>query len=279
MKLKCKDRLLDISHPLVMGVVNLTPDSFFAGSRYYHVDSALSHIQDMISEGASIIDIGGMSSRPGASVISPKEEMDRVLPVIRECSVQFPDIIISIDTVHSSVAENCLNEGAHIVNDISAGVIDPRITNVIKDYNAGYVLMHMQGNPGSMQKNPKYDNVLYEILHFFVTKIRALNNTGIYDIIIDPGLGFGKSLHHNYTLLKNLKVFKITELPIMVGLSRKSMVYTLLQTTAENALNGTTACHMAALINGAKILRVHDVKEAKETIVVYKQLYENDGQK
>ncbi len=273
MKFKCKDRLIDMAQPLIMGVVNLTPDSFFAGSRFSHVGKSLLHIQEMISEGVGMIDLGGMSSRPGASIISPNEELNRVLPVISECSVQFPDIIISIDTVHSMVAEKCIHKGAHIVNDISAGSIDPRITNVVKDFNAGYVLMHMQGTPNSMQNNPKYDHVVYEILHFFVTKIRALNKSGIYDIIIDPGFGFGKSLHHNYTLLKNLKVFKITELPIMVGLSRKSMVYNLLHTNAENALNGTTACHMAALMNGAKILRAHDVKEAKETIEVYRQLY------
>ncbi len=271
------DQLLDFRKPLVMGVINITPDSFYAQSRMQSLDDTLMKIEKMKEDGAKIVDIGGMSSRPGAATISADEEWERIGPVIKEVVASLQDVIFSVDTIHSKVADKSLNAGVHMINDISAGSFDPQMIPTVKDYQATYIAMHMQGQPSTMQNRPQYDDVVYHILQFFVNKLRWFEKNGVYDVVIDPGFGFGKTLEHNYDLLRQLHVFKMLERPLMVGISRKSMIYKVLKTDAENALNGTTACHMVALQQGARILRVHDVKEAVETIRLFEELYSKNG--
>ena len=270
--LNCNGKLIDTSTPLVMGVINATPDSFYDGGQYTILESAMNRIEQIVEEGCDIIDIGGMSSKPGAKIIDPQEELKRVLPIISAARIRFPNIPISIDTIHSEVAKSAIEAGANIVNDISGGEVDPKIWDVCIEHSVPYILMHMQGRPENMQDNPTYDDVVFDILNYLKTKVVQLRKRGLKDIILDPGFGFGKTIDQNYSLLKKLSVFKILECPVLIGLSRKSMIYKLLEGTPQSALNGTTAAHMIALMNGAQILRVHDVKEAVECVKIYRQV-------
>ena len=272
MTINCKGRILDLHHPCVMGILNVTPDSFYDGGQFEDLDQVMAKVGQMLDEGAVIIDVGGMSSRPGAKIISEKEELTRVIPVIFEIKRKFPDAIISIDTLRAKIADRAINAGASIVNDISGGTFDLDMMNVVAEHQVPFIIMHMQGTPLNMQEQPSYDDVTLEILKYFAERLRRCNEMGINDVIIDPGFGFGKTIDHNYEILNKLSVFRIFDVPILCGLSRKSMIYKLLNTEATHALNGTTAAHMAALMKGARILRVHDVKEAVETVRIFKQL-------
>jgi dihydropteroate synthase len=255
-----------------MGILNVTPDSFYDGGRYDNISDVLKKNEQMISEGASIIDIGGMSSRPGAGIISEEEELSRVIPAIEAVSKAFPEIIISIDTIRSGVATKAVESGARIINDISAGKLDDQMYTLVSTLNVPYILMHMQGKPANMQKEPEYEDVVQDILDFFILETGKLRKLGVKDIILDPGFGFGKTVSHNFQLLKQLHVFQILGCPILTGVSRKSMINKVLKTRPEEALNGTTALHMAALLQGSKLLRVHDVKEAQQTIQLWQAL-------
>ena len=259
-------RLMDLSEPQVMGILNVTPDSFYAGSRSETEKDITRRLHQIIDEGASIIDIGGYSSRPNAEHISMDEEMNRLrngLEIIRKHS---PNAIVSVDTFRADVAKMCVEEfGVAIINDISAGQMDKEMFSTIARLGVPYIIMHMKGTPQDMQVSPQYDHFLKEIFYYFSEKVQKLRDLGVKDIIIDPGFGFGKTLEHNYELMNHLEEFSLFELPLLVGVSRKSMIYKLLGTTPEEALNGTTALHTIALLKGANILRVHDVREAVET--------------
>jgi dihydropteroate synthase len=269
--LNCKGKLLVIDKPLVMGIINITSDSFYEGSRSQTVESILSQATKMIGEGADIIDIGGQSTRPGSERISVKEELQRVLSAIETILKIFPETIISVDTYQAIVAEECVRSGAAIINDISAGNMDSDMILTVAKLQVPYICMHMKGTPQDMQEHPSYENVTKEVLDFFIQKTDECRRAGINDVIIDPGFGFGKTISHNFTLLKELSAFKMLEKPIMAGLSRKSTIYKTLGITAGEALNGTSVLNTLALQNGANILRVHDVKEAKEVIKLYEQ--------
>ena len=270
--LNCKGKLLDLSHPIVMGILNLTPDSFYDGGKYNSASVILKQTEKMLEEGATILDIGGMSSRPGAQIIDTEEELQRVIPAIKMILKNFPDTTLSIDTIRSKVAIEAVNHGVSMVNDISAGNLDPEMFQSIANLEVPYILMHMQGKPTDMQQNPAYENVVLEILDFFIGKVGKLRSLGVKDIIIDPGFGFGKEIEHNFRLLKNLHAFKILEIPVLAGISRKSFIYKTLDIKPKEALTGTIALHMTALDQGATILRVHDVKEAVETIKIWQVL-------
>ena len=270
--LNCNGQLIDLSEPIIMGVLNVTPDSFFDGGKYKNGEALLQQVGKMISAGAMIIDVGGMSSRPGAEIINVSEELSRVIPIIKQIKEHFPTIIISIDTVRSEVARQSVAAGASIINDISAGSIDDQMFETVAELNVPYILMHMQGKPENMQQHPDYQDVTKNVLDFFIEKIGELRALGVKDIILDPGFGFGKTIQHNYQLLQNFAIFKILDLSLLAGISRKSMIYKVLDSTPEEALNGTTVLNTLALERGAKILRVHDVKEAEETITLWKQL-------
>jgi len=268
--INCKGKLLNLSEPVVMGIINATPDSFYEG----HLKAGRQQITDlagkMINEGAAILDIGGLSTRPGSSAVSVQEETDRVLPVIESTHSAFPAMIISVDTYNSLVAKAAVAAGASIVNDISGGDMDTDMLATVAALQVPYICMHMQGMPATMQLKPVYKNVVTEVLDFFIRKIGACKNAGIIDIIIDPGFGFGKTIEHNFELLKALRVLcEITGKPLLAGLSRKGTIYKTLGITAAEALNGTTVLNTMALLNGASILRVHDVKEAKEAITLF----------
>ncbi len=265
-------RLLELDEALVMGILNVTDDSFFEASRFQTVESVVEKVSEMLKAGVDVVDIGAASSRPGASQRSSEDEWKDLEPVISEVVKQFPGLLISVDTFHGKVAEKAVAAGAHIVNDISAWSIDPYMLDFISEACCPYILMHMQGRPQSMQTKPKYDDVLREVLQFFIKKLDILRSRGVRDIIIDPGFGFGKSIEDNYEILKKLPVFRILECPILVGLSRKSMIYKVLNITPEESLGATTALHLQALLHGANILRVHDVKEAREVIAIHKML-------
>ena len=267
--------VFDLSSPKIMGVLNVTPDSFYDGGVFSNEKKILAQVEKMILDGADIIDIGGFSSKPGAKTISLKEEEKRVIPIIKLINKTFNKIIISVDTFRSEIAEKSLNEGASIINDISGGDLDKNIYQISYKYKAPYVMMHMNGVPLNMQNNPKYENINHDIIKDFTSKIDSAEKKGVCDIIIDPGFGFGKTIQHNYQILNNLKLYTVLKKPILVGISRKSMIYKLLKTDPSKALNGTTSLNTIALINGANILRVHDVKEAKEVIKLYSFLKEN----
>ncbi len=269
--LNCKGKLLVIDKPLVMGIINITSDSFYEGSRSQTVESILSQATKMIGEGADIIDIGGQSTRPGSERISVKEELQRVLSAIETILKNFPGTIISVDTYQAIVAEECVRSGAAIINDISAGNMDSDMIPTVAKLQVPYICMHMKGTPQDMQEHPSYENVTKEVLDFFIQKTDECRRAGINDVIIDPGFGFGKTISHNFTLLKELSAFKMLEKPIMAGLSRKSTIYKTLGINTNEALNGTSVLNTLALQNGANILRVHDVKEAKEVIKLYEQ--------
>ena len=271
--LNCKGKLLDLSEPKVMGILNLTPDSFFDGGRYFaNIDDALRQTEQMLLAGASIIDIGGMSSRPGAKLISVAEELQRVLPTIEAIHKNFPQAILSIDTVRSEVARQAVAAGASIVNDISAGNFDDKLLETVADLQVPYILMHLKGKPETMQNKPIYENIVLEMVDFFQEKLEKINALGIRDVVIDMGFGFGKTLEHNYEILRQLQDFQLFDLPILVGISRKSMIYKYLNIKPEDALNGTTALHTFALLKGCQILRVHDVKEAVEVVKLVEML-------
>jgi len=267
--LNCKGRILMIDKPLVMGIINTTPDSLFAGSRHEGVDAVVKQAEIMLNDGADILDIGGQSTRPGSEKKMAKEELERVIDPIKAVHKKFPEAIISIDTYYSIVAAEAVTAGASIVNDISAGNMDADMITTVASLQTPYVCMHMQGTPQDMQVNPQYENITREVLDFFIKRIDILNKAGIKDIIVDPGFGFGKTIAHNFELLRNLSIFKILDRPILCGISRKSTIYKTLGTTVEGSLNGTTVLNTIGLLNGANILRVHDVKEAVETVKLF----------
>lgn len=264
--------LLVLENPVVMAVININADSFYEKSRFTERGGILKQAETHLREGATFLDIGGMSSRPGAPISNAKDEVEKIVPVIKSLKKEFPDAFISIDTVHSDVASAAYQEGAVLVNDISAGAIDPDMFPFLAKTNIPYVLMHLKGVPRNMQDNTNYKDVSLDVLDFLILKYQALKELGVKDIIIDPGFGFGKDVVQNYELLQNLSIFKILECPLMVGLSRKSMIYKVIDGTPEDALHGTTALHFFALQQGALILRAHDVKPAIDTIRVWKAL-------
>ncbi|MEQ6123044.1 dihydropteroate synthase [Pseudotenacibaculum sp. MALMAid0570] len=272
MTINCKGNLIDLSLPKVMGILNITPDSFFDGGKYKNESDILNQVEKMLSEGATFIDVGAYSSRPGANHVSEEEELKRILPVVNLLLKDFPDILISVDTFRSKVAQETINSGAAIINDISGGNIDSKMFSTVADLQVPYIVMHMLGTPQNMQQNPTYKNVTTELLQFFSEKINELNRLQVKDVIVDVGFGFGKTIAHNYQLLKNLQLFQHLNAPILAGVSRKSMLYKTLDITAKEALNATTSANTIALLNGANILRVHDVKEAVQSVKIVNQV-------
>jgi dihydropteroate synthase len=266
--LNCGGRLLSLASPLVMGILNVTPDSFFSGSRLNTIDAVLRQAERQLAEGAAILDMGGMSTRPRATMIVESEERQRVIPAIEAVAKAFPEAIISVDTFRSDIAKAAVEAGASLINDISGGNFDPKMYETVANLGVPYVLMHIQGTPETMQDNPQYEDVALEILDFLIQKVGILRGLGVKDIVIDVGFGFGKTIEQNYELLRKLSVFKILECPMLVGLSRKGMIWRPLSITPEEAMNGTTAANVLALMNGANILRVHDVKAAVEAIKI-----------
>lgn len=265
-KIDCNGLVLDFSTPLIMGILNLTPDSFYDGGRYQTESKIIQRVEQMLEEGAKIIDLGAISTRPGSKGISLEEEMERLLKPLQWLKKHFPNAIISVDTYRSQIARECVENGAHIINDISGGSFDNEMFATIADLNVPYVLMHIKGNPRHMQNDPIAKDVVAEVRTFFETSVRKLQTLGVKDIILDPGFGFGKTLECNYALLNELEKLRIAGLPLLAGVSRKSMINKVLGFQAEEALNGSTVLHAMALLNGAQVLRVHDVKEAAEAI-------------
>ncbi len=267
---------LQYNFPQIMGILNVTPDSFFDGNRYRTEQAVLNRVSQMLSEGADIIDIGAFSSRPGADFVSYKEERKRLMPFLKQIKKHFPQAVLSIDTYRHQIAQEAIAEGVHIINDISAGNLDPMMFETVAQLQVPYIMMHMQGQPKNMQLNPQYNQVITDILTFFEEKIAELNRLDFNQIIIDPGFGFGKTLEQNYEILQHLNRFNQLDYPVLVGLSRKSMLYKPLHIKPEEALNATTVVHTIALLNGAKILRVHDVKQAVETLKIMNLLHKKD---
>ena len=272
MEINIKGNLLDLNKPKIMGILNVTPDSFFDGGLYNTEKKVDIQVMKMIEEGMDILDVGGYSSRPGAKEISINEEIDRVIPVVKFIRKTYPELILSVDTFRSEVARNCLDLGIDIINDISAGCIDKNILDVVAEYNCPYIMMHMKGTPKTMQVNPEYENLIKELLIYFAKRIYLAREKGIIDIIVDPGFGFGKTLDHNYTIMKKIENFKLLDLPIMVGISRKSFITKQLDIDKKDSLNGTTALNMYFLEKNINILRVHDVKEAKECVMLHEKI-------
>lgn len=268
--------LLDLSQPRVMGILNVTPDSFYAGSRTQTEAEIVRRVKQIVSEGAAIIDIGAYSSRPNADNVSAREEMERLRMGLKILFEIQPDAVVSVDTFRADVARMCVEEyGVAIINDIAAGEMDANMFHTVAALNVPYIMMHMQGTPQSMQQHPHYDNLLKEVFLYFARKVQQLRDLGVKDIILDPGFGFGKTMEHNYELLSHLEEFRIFELPLLVGVSRKSMIYRLLDITPQEALNGTTVLGTICLLKGADILRVHDVKEAVETVRIVQAMRNN----
>ena len=272
MTINCNGRLINLERPRVMGILNVTPDSFYDGGRYSDEKAVLQQTEKMLEAGATFIDIGAYSSRPGAQDISEGEELRRIEPMITSIVDRFPEIILSADTFRSTVARTSLEAGATMVNDISGGDLDDNMMKTVAEFKVPYIMMHMKGKPQTMTEHTSYDDILMEIRYAFSEKLAKARQLKIDDIILDPGFGFSKTLSQNFKLLKNLHLFQVFEVPLLVGVSRKSMVYKALNTSADEALNGTTALHMYALEQGAKILRVHDVQEAMECIRLYKEI-------
>ena len=268
--LNCNGKLITINHPIVMGIINTTPDSFYADSRKNKVEASLMQAEKMLQQGAAIIDIGGQSTKPNSIAIDTAEELQRVIPSIEAVKKRFPDCIISIDTFNATVAAEAIQAGASIVNDVSGGLMDVTMISTVAQFNVPYICMHMKGTPQNMQQNPLYENVTKEVLDYFIERTNTCSQAGIQDMIIDIGFGFGKTIAHNFQLLRELSVFKILQKPILIGVSRKSTIYKTLGITTEEALNGTTVLHTIGLMNGANILRVHDVKEAVECVQLFK---------
>jgi dihydropteroate synthase len=275
MTINCKGKLIDLSSPKVMGILNVTPDSFYDGGKYKDESDILNQVESMLEYGASFIDIGGYSSRPGAKDVSIDEEINRVVPVIELVLRHFPETLISIDTFRSEVAKKSIEAGGALVNDISAGHLDDNMHATIGKLQVPYIMMHMRGNPKTMQQQTQYDDLVKDINFYFAERIVSAHAEKINDIIIDPGFGFAKTLEQNYELLNKMELIQIIGKPVLAGVSRKSMIYKILNTSSDNALNGTTALNMVALQKGAKILRVHDVKEAVECVALFNQLTSN----
>lgn len=271
--LNCNGRLVHIDSPAVMGIINVTPDSFYTASRQQNLSNVIRQAEKMIAEGALFIDIGGQSTRPGNVQIDVETELTRVIPAIESVLRSLPGTLISIDTFYSRVAQQAVAAGAAIVNDVSAGTIDSQMLPIVAGLHVPYICMHAKGAPETMHINPTYQDVAKEVLDFFIQKVDDCRNAGIRDIIIDPGFGFGKTIAHNFELLKKLPIFQMLDAPVLVGMSRKSTIYKTLKITAEEALNGTTVLNTLALINGASILRVHDVKEAREAVLLLNEIY------
>ena len=265
--------LMDLDYPRVMGILNVTPDSFYAGSRKQSEEEIINRTKQILDEGGSIIDLGAYSSRPNADHISAEEEMDRLRKALKVINEHFPNAVLSVDTFRADVAKMCVEEyGVAIINDIAAGMMDNKMFPTVAQLGVPYIMMHMQGTPQDMQKNPHYDNIVKEVLYYFSEKVQRLRDLGAKDLILDPGFGFGKTVAHNYELMEHMEEFAIFELPILVGISRKSMIYKLLGGGPEDALNGTTVLNTVSLMKGANILRVHDVKEAVEAVTIYAAL-------
>ena len=274
MTINCKGKLINLESPKIMGILNVTPDSFYDGGRFTEEASMLKQVEKMLEEGATFIDLGAYSSRPGAKDISEEEELQRIEPMATSILNRFPEILLSIDTFRSSVARNCLEAGVSIINDISGGDLDPGMMKTMSEFRAPYIMMHMKGTPQTMTENTSYIDLITDIRFALSEKIEKARKLKINDIILDPGFGFSKTLSQNFKILKHLDLFNVFEVPVLVGLSRKSMIYKTLETDAEGALNGTTALHMYALKQGASILRVHDVKEAMECIRLFNEIKE-----
>lgn len=272
MTINCKGQLIDLKTPKIMGILNVTPDSFFDGGKFKDETTALRQVEKMTNEGALFIDIGAYSSRPGAAEVSEEQELRRIAPIVALVQQNFPDVLLSIDTFRGRVARECVAMGAAMINDISAGLRDDTLLDTVAELKVPYIMMHMRGTPKTMQTLTDYDDLVKDIIFFFSERLARTKAKGICDVIIDPGFGFAKTLEQNYQLLQHLDSLAIMELPVLAGLSRKSMIYKLLETDSQNALNGTTALHMVALTKGANILRVHDVKEAMECIKLYERL-------
>lgn len=272
MTINCNGKLIDLSTPKVMGILNVTPDSFFDGGNFTSDVAILKQTEKMLNEGATFIDVGAYSSRPNAQHISEEEELKRLLHTLELLIKKFPEILISVDTFRSNIAKKSVEVGASIINDISGGTLDNNIFKTIGEINVPYILMHIQGTPQTMQNEPTYNNVTQDVLKYFSEKVLTLKQEKVNDIILDLGFGFGKTIAHNYELLKNLSKFKTLDLPILTGISRKSMLYKLLDTSAKEALNATSVAHTIALLNGTNILRAHDVKEAMECIKIVEQV-------
>jgi dihydropteroate synthase len=272
MTINCKGQLIDLSTPKVMGILNVTPNSFFDGGKYKNENEILSQVEKMVIEGATFIDIGAYSSKPNAEFVSEEEEILRIVPVINLILKHFPETILSIDTFRSEVAKASIENGAAIINDISAGHLDNKMLEVIGKYNVPYIMMHMRGTPQTMQTLTVYDDIVKEMLFYFSDRIAKARSFGINDLIIDPGFGFAKKIDQNYEVFQKMELFNLLELPLLVGISRKSMIYKTLNTSIEEALNGTTVLNTLALTKGAKILRVHDVKEAMECVTLFNKI-------
>ena len=275
MTINCKGQLIDLSTPKVMGVLNVTPDSFFDGGVHKNINDVLKHVEHMLNAGATFIDIGAYSSRPNADDVSETEELKRIIPIVNAVIKHFPEALISIDTFRSRIAKETINAGAALINDISAGALDENMLKTIAQLHVPYIMMHMRGTPKTMQTLTTYDDLVKDVIYYFSKRIANAHQLGIKDIIIDPGFGFAKTLDQNYKLLNNLELLNIIDKPILAGVSRKSMIYKKLNTTAQHALNGTTVLNTIALQKGAKILRVHDVKEAIDCITLINALGEH----
>ena len=272
MTINCKGQLIDLSSPKVMGILNITPDSFYDGGTHKNEKDFLIHVEQMLNEGATFIDVGAYSSRPNADHVSEEEELKRIIPIVNLILTEFPESLISIDTFRSKVAKQSIEAGAALINDISAGKLDNNMLQTIANLHVPYIMMHMRGTPKNMQQQTTYDNLVKDILFYFSERIAAAKALGIIDIIIDPGFGFAKTVEQNFELLNTLELFKMIEKPILVGVSRKSMIYKTLETSAKEALNGTSILNTVALQKGAGILRVHDVKEAMECVKLVESL-------
>ena len=272
MTIKVKERLLDLSSPIIMGILNVTSDSFYDGGFYDNQKKVLDQVEKMINDGACIIDIGGYSSRPGADNISPDIELARVLPIVKLIKERFSKILISIDTFRSEVAKQCVENGADIINDISGGSLDSKMFETVAKLNVPYIIMHMRGNPSNMMDKTDYENIIEEMENYFSKKIELAKSFGVNDIIIDPGFGFAKTTKQNFDILKNLTYLKKLDKPLLVGVSRKSMIYKTLNLSPIDSLNGSTVLHTISLLKGANIIRVHDVKEANECIRLVNEL-------
>lgn len=272
MTINCKGQLIDLSIPRVMGILNVTPNSFFDGGKYNNESELLTQVGKMLSDGATFIDIGAYSSKPSAEFVSEVEELDRIIPVVQLILKHFPDALLSIDTFRSEVAKSCIENGAAIINDISAGNLDESMLDVIAKYKVPYIMMHMRGTPQTMQSMTNYEDIVKEMLFYFSEKVNKARSLGINDLIIDPGFGFAKTLDQNYEVFRKMELFQTLELPLLVGISRKSMIYKSLNISEKEALNGTTVLNTIGLTKGASILRVHDVKEAVECVQLYNKI-------
>jgi dihydropteroate synthase len=270
--INCKGTLINLSTPKVMGIVNVTPDSFFDGGKLTNTNEIVFQVEKMLQEGATFIDLGGYSSKPGAEFVSEAEELNRVIPIVKLLVENFPDILLSIDTFRSEVAKQAIENGAALINDISAGLLDEKMLETVAKLQVPYIMMHMKGTPQTMQSLANYEDLLKEMNYYFSERIAKARRFGLNDIIIDPGFGFAKTLEQNYELLQNLELLQFHDLPVLAGISRKSMIYKVLETAPEKALNGTTFLHAFCLQKGANILRVHDVKEAVECVSLIRQL-------